>query len=120
MYVIESVDEDGITGSYQVIGVWDGTDEQTGITARDIRPLQEGDIILPLFDAYSLSDTDSMAEEWTSYEVTAGANGEIVLDELDLFDGEYYYTFLLTDIFGQSYESDGVFLYIDGGEFYFE
>ncbi len=120
MFVIESEDEDGVTGSYQVVGVWDGTDAETGITSRDIRPLQEGDVILPLFDAYPLSDIGGVGEEWTSYEVTAGANGEVTLEEQDLFDGEYYYTFLLTDIFGQSYESDGVSLYMEGDEFYFE
>ena len=38
MYVIESEDEDGVTGSYEVLGVWDGTDDVTGVTARDITP----------------------------------------------------------------------------------
>lgn len=120
MFVIESEDEDGVTGSYQVVGVWDGTDEQTGVAARDIRPLEEGDVILPLFDAYPLNDIGGTGEEWTSYEVTAGRNGEVTLEEQDLFDGEYYYTFLLTDIFGQSYESDGVSLYMEDDGFYFE
>jgi len=118
-FVIESEDEDGVTGSYQALGVWDGTNDATGITARDIKPLQEGDVILPLFDAYTLDDIGGDAEEWESYEVTAGKNGEVTLEEDDLFDGEYYYTFKLTDIFGQEYESDGVSLYMEGDEFYF-
>ena len=120
MYVIESADDDGITGSYQVLGVWDGNDEQTGVAARDIRPLQEGDVILPLFDAYPLSDDQDSVEQWTSDEVIAGQDGAVTLEELALFDGEYFYAYLLTDIFGQDYESDGVFLYMEGDEFYFE
>ncbi len=119
-YVVESEDEDGITGSYQVLGVWDGTDEETGITARDIKPLKEGDAILPLFEAYSLSDAGGESEEWTSDEVIAGKDGAVTLEELDLFDGEYYYAFMLTDIFGQQYESDGVSLFMEGEEFYFD
>jgi hypothetical protein len=118
-FVIESEDEEGITGSYQVLGVWDGTDDTTGVIARDIKPLKEGDVILPLFDAYALDDIGGEAEEWESYEVTAGANGEVTLEEDDLFDGEYYYTFRLLDIFGQEYESDGISLYMEGDEFYF-
>ena len=118
-YVIESQDADGVTGSYQALGVWDGTSEATGVTARDIKPLREGDVILPLFDAYALDDIGGAAEEWESSEVTAGKNGEVTLAEDDLFDGEYYYAFRLTDIFGKAYESDGMPLYIEGGEFYF-
>jgi hypothetical protein len=120
MFVIESEDEDGVTGSYQVVGVWDGTDDETGVAARDIRPLEEGDVILPLFDAYALDDIGGATEEWTSDEVVAGANGAVTLEEQDLFDGEYYYAFLLTDIFGKDYESDGVSLFMEGEEFYFQ
>ena len=120
MFVIESEDADGVTGSYQVVGVWDGTNEQTGIAARDIRPLKEGDVILPLFDAYPLDDIGGAGETWTSSEIIVGRNGAVTLEEQDLYDGEYYYTFLLTDIFGQGYESDGVSLYMEGGGFYYE
>lgn len=120
MFVVESEDEDGVTGSYQVVGVWDGTDDATGISARDIRPLKEGDVILPLFEAYSLHDENDEDEEWASSEIAAGINGAITIEEQDLYDGTYYYSFLLTDIFGQDYESDGVSLYMEGDEFYFE
>ncbi len=120
MYVIESEDADGVTGSYEVLGVWDGTDDVTGVTARDITPLQEGDVILPLFDAYPLSDIGGESEEWESYEVVAGENGEVTLEEQDLFDGEYYYAFILTDIFGQTFESDVISLFMEGEEFYFD
>ena len=119
-FVIETEDADGITGIYQAIGVWDGIDTQTGVSARDITPLQEGDVILPLFDACSIDGIGGVSEQWTSYEVTAGKNGAVTLEELDLFDGEYYYSFVITDIFGNRYESDGVSLYMDGDEFYFE
>ncbi len=118
-YVIEGGDEEGVTGSYQVLGVWDGTDEATGITAREIKPLREGDVILPLFEAYPLNDENGDGEEWESYEIVAGKNGEVTMEEQDLFDGEYYYTFILTDIFGQEYQSDVVSLYMEGDEFYF-
>jgi hypothetical protein len=119
-YVIDGEDADGVTGSYQVLGVWDGTNDATGITARDIRPLQEGDVILPLFTAYSLSDGSDLGDEWTSSEVTAGKGGEITLEEQDLFDGEYSYAFTLTDIFGTQYQSDGISLFMEGDEFYFD
>ena len=47
-------------------------------------------------------------------------NGEVTLEEQDLFDGEYYYAFILTDIFGQTYESDAISLFMEGDEFYFD
>ena len=120
MFVVESENEDGVMGSYQVLGVWDGTDEETGITARNIKPLNEGDVVLPLFDAYPLSDIGGESEEWMSDEIIAGAGGMVTLEEQELFDGEYYYTFILNDIFGRQYESDGVSLFVEGDEFYFE
>jgi hypothetical protein len=119
-YVIQSEDEDGVTGIYEVLGGWDRIADVTGVTARDITPLQEGDVILPLFDAYPLSDIGGESEEWERYEVVAGKNGEVTLEELDLFDGEYYYAFILTDIFGQTYESEGISLFMEGEEFYFD
>ena len=120
LFVVESEDDEGVTGSYQVLGVWDGNDGETGVAARDIKPLEEGDVILPLFDAYPLYDENGGSEEWSSYEIVAGKDGEITLEEQELFDGEYYYTFILTDIFGQEYQSDVVSLFMEGDEFYFD
>lgn len=120
MFVIESEYTDGVIGSYTVLGVWDGTDVDTSIAARGTHPLKEGDIILPLFEAYSLDGDGNESEEWAGYEIIAGSNGEITLEEQDLYEGEYYYSFQLTDIFGQAYESDGISLFMEADEFYFE
>jgi hypothetical protein len=77
-------------------------------------------VILPVFTAYSLADGSELPDEWTSEEIVAGKNGEVTLEEQDLFDGEYSYAFILTDIFGQEYQSDGVSLFMEGEDFYFD
>lgn len=96
--------------SVVVEGTWDGIGEG-GCSAREIRPLQAGDKIEPI---YYLDDDSDMVGD--SYKWKKG-------DELDyayLPEGNYYYGFEIDDVYGDYYITDCEIFTIDrNGNIYF-
>ena len=101
---------DGSTGELQIIGVWDGVDNN-GIAARAGDTLQPGDRIVPLYDA---SDVDTgEASVYSGQEYVWGDGDKLAFDLLS--DGDYLYSFYINDIFGGSYVTDNVKFSVDQG-----
>lgn len=98
--------DDGYTTS--IIGTWDGIDEN-GQAARDIRTLEVGDVITPLYGAYSFDG--SFSAEMPGNDYTYDGNSTIYDNTLGA--GDYYYCFRITDIFGESYFTEFVMFTID-------
>ncbi|MEG2173936.1 MAG: clostripain-related cysteine peptidase [Oscillospiraceae bacterium] len=90
------------TESYEVIGTWNGIDGETGMSSRELKQLQNGDVVTFIFSAADLSTAESYEFQGDSFTV----NGPVIAEDATLFDGTYYYQYTITDIFGNSYESD--------------
>ncbi|MCR5250704.1 MAG: hypothetical protein K6E50_08880 [Lachnospiraceae bacterium] len=93
-----------------VEGTWDGIDE-SGASARQVRPLEIGDEIVPLYTAMSLEEDDDEEQEWEGYEYVVDSDFEINYAFLDPSD--YYYAFCIDDIYYDYYISDFVRFNVD-------
>lgn len=88
-------------------GAWSGIDEN-GIPARDIRALEAGDVIAPVYDVISIESEDSTI---TADDYTWADGDDIVYAYLPATD--YYYGFAVDDVYGDFYISDFVIFSID-------
>lgn len=79
---------------WNVLGAWDGIDADTGMAARDIIQLKDGDVIQPVYTYVSGDDYDLY--EGAEYVV----NGELKLSYQELPLGDYIYSITLYDIYG--------------------
>jgi len=106
-YVWESDD----TGYFEVYGCWNGLDTETGMSSREIIQLVDGDEVTILMDGLNWDTGETIQYELGSFVV----DGEVVLEEIDLFDGDYLFEYEVTDIFGSKYYSDSIIIeYLDG------
>jgi hypothetical protein len=90
------------TAEYEVIGTWDGIDSETGMSSREVKKLKDGDLVEFVFDAADLNNGKDASFTGGSFTVS----GPVVAEEATLFDGVYYYQYEVTDIFGNTYQSD--------------
>lgn len=102
------------SGHYEIHGAWDGIDPETGMSAKEIRQIQPGDEITPLFDIINWNTGESATYAMGSFIV----EDELILEDVPLFDGEYLYQFLITDVFGNQFWSDTVIMECADGEIY--
>ena len=102
--------------SVTIEGIWNGLDEN-GIAARDVRKLEAGDEIVPLYVSYTYDD--AMEEgQWKGAGYTVDADTRIVYDWLDTAD--YLYAFCIDDLYGDYYMSDFVTFNVDeNGDLWF-
>lgn len=107
-YVWDS-DEDG---HFELYGAWDGIDDSTGMSARDIIQLEDGDQVTLLFDSYNWDTGKLCTYEMGSFVV----DGEIVMEESDLIDGDYLYEYVVTDVFGRESYSNQAIMEYNGGD----
>lgn len=86
---------DDYAGHYEVLGAWMGIDAETGIPAREIVPVAEGDAIVPLFYYIDEEGEQSFLEgdEFT-------VEGGLLLEDNILSVGSYRYMFSATDVYG--------------------
>lgn len=105
------------TESYEVIGTWDGIDDESGVSAKEVYKLKSGDKIEPYYTLYNVDtdDTDEITGE--AYTV----DNKFIIEDYILPEGDYYYGFEIIDIFGLSTFSDYGYYYVDEeGEIYIE
>ena len=100
------------TAEYEVIGTWDGIDSETGMSSREVRKLQDGDWVEFVFEAYDLTTGEDASFVGSGFTVS----GPVIAEEAILFDGVYYYQYEITDIFGNTYQSDFAVMESLGGE----
>lgn len=81
---------------WNVIGAWDGIDADTGMAARDIISIKDGDVIQPVYyitDSYGYITDYSEGDKFT-------VNGDITLSYHSLPSADYLYSIVMYDIFG--------------------
>ena len=102
-------------GSMTIEGAWDGLNEW-GAASRDIIKLRSGDVITPLYYAYSLETDEELMYYGSEYKFSG--TPEIYYDIME--DGEYFYAFCIDDIYGDYYMTDFVSFVIEDGEVYYD
>ena len=102
-------------GYVEVEGTWDGIAE-SGASDRGIVALEYGDVIAPVYTIYDLDSDDYLDYYGYGYEV----DDDFYVSYSLLPEGDYFYAFVIDDVFGNSYMTDFVELYSDGeGETFF-
>lgn len=109
-YIWDSEEE----GHFAIYGAWDGIDTQTGMSAREIIKLKDGDKVTPLFEAVNWETGEESTYEMGSFTV----KGPVVMEETPLFDGDYLYQYKVIDIFGREFYSDEAIMECEDGEIY--
>ena len=84
-------------------GTWTGVDEN-GMAAKEIVKLQPGDEIVPTYYATAVDSDEEYEYQGRSYLYQEG--DEISFDYLS--DGDYYYGFIINDVYGDYYITDYV------------
>ena len=103
--------------AFKVLGTYDGVDETSGLSGRNIHPLKNGDKIDFIFYSVNLnSDDDEDPEEEIIGSIVWSDDTEMLDEEMD--DGRFYYMFEIVDVFGNETECDPVIMEIKDGEMY--
>ena len=97
-----------------ILDIWDGVDA-SGAVARSGYDLQPGDVITPLYDAYSLDNGEEFRSSGSEYRY----DGDDRLSFEWLPDGDYLYRFCINDIYGNYLLTDAVKFAVEDGEIYF-
>ena len=95
-------------GSVEIEGAWEGINEY-GAAARDIVKLKDGDVIVPLYYAYSIAWDDEF--EYSGWEYLVSGVPEIYYQLME--SGDYLYSFCIDDIYGDFFVTDGVVFNVD-------
>ncbi len=99
-------------GHFEIYGAWNGIDTDTGMSARDIIELQDGDEVTLLFDAVNWDTGEVTTYEMGSFVVS----GEVSMEESELIEGDYLYQYVVTDVFGNVIYSDEAIMEYYNGE----
>ena len=97
-------------GSITVSGVWDGVDD-TGMSDR-MKQLEAGDVITPIYTAYSTETKEGESRRGEAY--TYKTDDKLRFEMLR--DGDYVYSFVINDLYGDYYTTDVVFFSIANGK----
>jgi len=99
------------TGHFEVYGCWTGLDSESGMSSREIVQLKDGDEVTILMNGQNWDTGETIQYEVGTFIV----DGPVVLEEMDLFDGDYLFEYMVTDVFGNTYYSDSIIMeYKDG------
>lgn len=104
--------DDEENGHFEIYGAWDGVDNETGMSTREITQLKDGDRISPLFQSINADTGESTTYRMESFVV----DGPVALKESDLQNGDYLYQYAVTDVFGRITYSDAVIMECEDGE----
>ena len=102
-------------GEVYIYGVWDGLDDY-GASSRRNGTLKKGDVIIPIADAFSLSD---YGEETVYYgeEYVYDGNDDLIYALMP--DGDYAFNFTIYDIYGDYYDTEIVKFTVEGSDVYY-
>ncbi len=96
-------------GIIVVEGTWDGVTD-SGASSRSATKLKDGDVITPLYTSFTFDDIDTdIISEGVEYTV----NGELELYYDLLPEGDYYYTFVIEDVYRDCKVTDSEMFYVD-------
>ncbi len=105
---------DYAAGDMFIEGAWAGVDE-SGAASRSLQKIVEGDVIVPLYNAFSLEGDDTFY--YYGREYTVEGTPEIWYNIMD--DGDYFFSFCIEDIYGDYYISDMTMFSVEDGEVYY-
>lgn len=100
------------TGTVEMLDTWEGIDEASGASGRLGRQLQEGDQVTPLYQTYTKDGDDDGLAAGDAYTFAQG-------DQVSfsrLYDGDYYYSFSVDDIYGNYLLTDPVLFSVEGDQ----
>ncbi len=100
------------SGEVTILDVWDGIDQASGAAGRQGQKLKAGDKVVPLYDSYDLDGNDLGPYQGSEYVYADG--DQISFGQL--FDGDYYYSFSIDDIYGNYLLTDVVSFSVSGDE----
>lgn len=96
---------------YYIAGVYSNSINDESSRLMD---LEEGDEIIPIFYGNSFTDDEDFSFEGGTIKYSE----DLVVEDIELFDGEYIFRFDLTDVFGKHYYSDYYSMEIEGDDIY--
>lgn len=96
---------------YYIVGVYSNSVNDESSRLMD---LEEGDEIIPIFYGSSFTDDGDFSFEGGTIKYSE----DLVVEDIELFDGEYIFRFDLTDVFGKHYYSDYYSMEIEGDDIY--
>lgn len=94
--------------SRKVLGTWGGIDYQTGASARETVPIKNDDVIKPLYRVL----TDN-GEDYIENDLEYTVNGEIKIEFEPLGNGDFSYSMILYDVFGNYYFTNTAAVSVD-------
>ena len=104
-------------GTVKIEGTWDGIDEY-GASDKRILKLRNGDSITPMY--FSIDDEGDDMDEYEGETYTLKSKkGNLKVGYDYLYEGDYAYSFCITDIFGDDYVTDPVTFNLENGEISF-
>ena len=96
---------------FEVLGAYDGIDENSGMGAKRIHMLQQGDKVAPLFNVTDIATGDAVEIELTTIEW----KNDLTITDTDLGDGDYLYRYEIEDLFGNITYTDPVLMHYKDG-----
>ncbi|MBC8530295.1 clostripain-related cysteine peptidase [Gehongia tenuis] len=106
-------DENGENGHYEIYGAWDGL-SSGGMSSREVTPLKDGDRVELLF---SLTNWETGEDELYAMGAFT-VQGDVVMEESELVDGDYLYQYRITDVFGRVTTSPAIIMECKEGEIF--
>ena len=99
------------SGHFEVYGCWGGVDTVTGMSSKNIIQLKDGDEVTVLMNGQNWDTGKTTQYRVGSFTV----KGDVVLEETNLFDGDYLFEYQVMDVFGGQTLSDPIIMeYKDG------
>ncbi len=99
------------TRKFTILGAYDGLDDETGLTGRDIKKLKDGDEIEFLFYVYGDDNNEEMLPLGS---ITWKSN--TVMEDADLGDGKFIYQFKIKSVFGDEDYPDPIYMELKDGQ----
>ena len=101
---------------FSILGAYDGLDQETGQSGRDVKQLKNGDKIEFLFYTFTDDENDDEMDLVSMGDLTW--RDGMTMEDSELGDGEFIYMFEIDSVFGDSDFGDPIFMEVENGEVY--
>ncbi|MDD3218505.1 MAG: clostripain-related cysteine peptidase [Lachnospiraceae bacterium] len=99
---------------YEILGVGTQINSETGMADKNKTQLKPGDMVQPVFDTLDTSEANTGAGTYESKPFTWKEGMEF--EETDLQDGDYAYTYCVTDIMGNEIKAQTAYFHYENEE----